>query len=100
MSTTTDLTEFGHRERALLVELLQAWESQGLPDDFEYDQVQPMFNTMSGNVFLTNEEYQVAMMNGDKLESFYSCGNCGKEGFKEDFEEYTDDNCDDCLEQF
>jgi hypothetical protein len=43
-----------------------------------------MFNTHSGNVFLTNAEFQVVMMNGDKLESFYTDFETGEEGFKEE----------------
>lgn len=77
--TTTDLAEFGSRERWLLVELLTAWDKQGLPKDFYDDDVRAMMNHNSRNVFLTNSEYQVAMMNGDKLEMWYSCSNCGHE---------------------
>jgi hypothetical protein len=82
--TTTDLADFGSRERGLLVALLQAWKKQGLPEDFEGNEVVPMMNRNSGNVFLTNSEYQVAMMNGDTLESWYYCGKCGHEGFLDD----------------
>lgn len=82
--TTTDLSKFGHRERGMVEELLKAWRKQGLPEDFQDDAVVPMMNTHSGNVFLTNSDFQVAMMNGDKLESFYSCPECGWEGFKEE----------------
>lgn len=84
MTTTTDLSKFGYRELTLLKELLSAMIEKGLPSDFESDGVHPMFNTNSGNVFLTNDEYQVAMMNGDDLESFYSCPECGHEGFKDE----------------
>ena len=79
--TTTDLSKFGYRERKMVKELLQAWEDQGLPEDFTDEEVTVMFNLYSGNVFLTNSEYQTAMLNGDKLESFYNCPNCGNEGF-------------------
>ncbi len=79
--TTTDLSKFGYRERVIARELLEAWEVQGLPKDFEDDEVTIMFNTYSGNVFLTNSEFQVAMMCDGKLESFYSCLQCGNEGF-------------------
>jgi hypothetical protein len=96
--TTTNLADFRSRERRLLIELLTAWEEQGLPDDFYEEEVVPMFNRNSGNVFLTNSEFQVAMMNGDKLESFYSCPNCGHEGFKEDCE-LNDDGCNECCPQ-
>ena len=82
--TTTDLDRFGYRELKILRNLLEALEKQGLPDDFFPDGVTPMMNTQSGNVFLTNSENQVAMMNGTKLESFYYCPECGHEGFKDE----------------
>lgn len=41
-------------------------------------------NTHSGNVFLTNADFQVAMMNGNKLETFYTDFETGEEGFKEE----------------
>lgn len=78
--TTTDLSKFGAREREMAAELLTASE-KGFPRDFSDDGVTVMMNTNSGNVFLTNAEFQVAMMNGDTLESFYSCPQCGAEGF-------------------
>lgn len=31
--TTTDLAEFGSRERQLLIDILIAWREQGLPED-------------------------------------------------------------------
>jgi len=83
--TTTNLADFGYREKKMAAELLTAM-CHGLPDDFDDDQVTVMMNTHSGNVFLTNANCDVAMMNGDKLESFYSCPECGHEGFKEDME--------------
>jgi|ERR1035437_2409569 formylmethanofuran dehydrogenase subunit E len=82
--TTTNLSDFGYRELAMLRDLIDAMLKQGLPDEFSTDEVTPMMNQNSGNVFLTNSEYEVAMLNGDKLESFYSCVECGNEGFKED----------------
>lgn len=87
-SITTNLAEFGTREIAELRDLLDAWLTSGLPDDFSKDGVHPMFNKMSGFVFLTNDEFQVAMMNGDKLESFYSSPYEGREGF---FDELLDE---------
>src|SRR5512138_1374895 len=91
---TTDLSRFGWRERKMAAELLTASCDQGLPADFDDGGVTIMFNTYSGNVFLTNSEYQVAMMNGGKLESWYNCPYCGHEGFKEDMaHEPQDDEC-------
>lgn len=81
---TENIADFGARERGELQDLLKAWDVQGLPEDFIEERVRPAFNRNSGFVFLTNEDYEVAMMNGEKLESFYSCPECGWEGFKED----------------
>jgi len=93
--TTSCLSDFGSRERWMLVELLTAWDRQRLPDDFYEDEVIPMMNRNSGCVFLTNSDYQVAMMNGDKLEIWHNCSNCGHEGFAEDCR-LNDDGCQEC----
>lgn len=64
--------------------LLKAYASNGL-EGFYHDEVRVMMmNKNSGNVFLTNSNYEVAMMNGDKLEMFYQCPECGHEGFKDE----------------
>ena len=81
---TENLADFRFLEIQLLQDLLTAWLEQGLPDDFYDHGVKPTFSRNSGNVFLTNEDYQVAMMNGDKLESFYSLPYGGAEGFLSD----------------
>ena len=82
--TTTNFAEFGYREKEMAEDLLREMRLQGLPEDFYDDEVTVMFNKYSGNVFLTNSDYQVAMLNGDKLESFYSLPYSGEEGFLED----------------
>jgi hypothetical protein len=89
--TTTDFSKFGYREREMAEELLKASREQGFPEDFYDDETTIMFNSHSGNVFFTNSDYQVAMMNGDKLESFYSCPICGHEGFADEME-HNEDN--------
>lgn len=81
---TEDLGKFGYRERELLVSLLDEWNKNGLPDGFEYDNVRPAFNMNSGNVFLVNDSYQVAMMNEDTLEIWHSLPYSGEEGFLAD----------------
>lgn len=85
--TTTDFAKFGYRERKLAEQLLKAWNEQGLPEDFHEDEVVIIMNTNSGNVFLTNSDFQVAMMNGDRLESFYTDFETGEEGFKHELSE-------------
>ena len=95
--TTTDLAEFGYRELDMAADLLKAYADHGL-DGFDHDEVRVMMNRNSGNVFLTNSEYQVAMMNGDKLELFYSCPNCGHEGFKDEIDHHSPSTDKDCQE--
>lgn len=85
--TINDFSKFGYRERLMAEHLLHAWNEQGLPEDFIDDEVSIIMNTHSGNVFLTNSDFQVAMMNGDKLESFYTDFETGEEGFREDISE-------------
>lgn len=90
MATTTDLSKFGFRELKMAAELLTAYCEQGAPGYFDRDGVTVMMNTNSGYVFLTNAEFDVAMMNGDKLESFFTCPNCGSEGFADEIHEGED----------
>lgn len=78
---TENLADFGHRERVLLAELLNAWNANGLPDGFDCEEVRPAFNANSGNVFLVNAEYQTAMMNGDTLDLWHFLPYSGQEGF-------------------
>jgi hypothetical protein len=96
---TSDLSQFGSRERDMLIELLTSWRVQGLPSDFDDDQVIPMMNKNSGNVFLTNSNYDVAMMNGNKLESFYSCHQCGHEGFLEEMDHDGNSDCEEYVKE-
>ena len=87
--TTTDFARFGHRERAMAEELLKAWREQGLPEDFYEEEVTVMMNFSSGYVFLTNADFQVAMMNGEELESFYTDPETGEEGFRDELSDAT-----------
>jgi len=89
--TTTNIAQFGWRERKLAAELLLASCEQGFPDDFYDDGVEIMFNTHSGNVFFTNSEFQVCMMNGSELEMWYSTPYSGHEGFAEDLRDKLDE---------
>ena len=82
MTTTTDLAGFGFRELRMAAELLTAYCED--PPSFLGDGIQLMMNTYSGCVFLTDEDFNVAMMNGGTLEQFHSCPECGAEGFAED----------------
>lgn len=94
--TTTNLADFRARERGMLIDLLTGWEKHGLPKGFWEEEVVPMFSRNSGCIFLTNSEFQVAMMNGDRLEIWHNCPNCGHEGFEEDCQINEDNTCNEC----
>lgn len=82
---TENLAEFGYREIEMLNEMLTAWVNYGLPEGFENAGVKPAFNKNSGNVFLVNDEYQVAMLNDDdQLKVFHNLPHGGAEGFLTD----------------
>ena len=50
------------------------------------------FNKNSGNVFLVNDDCQIAMMNGNSLECFYTSPYDGREGFIDElFDDYMED---------
>ena len=93
---TEDLMDFGYRELDMAGNLLKAFKTQKDKTEYLGDNVKIMMNQNSGNVFLTDEDCNVAMMNGEYLEDFYTCPICGHEGFKEDMEHNEDD--EDCQE--
>lgn len=90
---TRNFEDLGFREIAILRDILTAYLDSGLPEDFEEDEITWEFNSNSGNVFLVNSQYQVCMLNGGKLESFYSLPYEGHEGFAENLKmEYENGN--------
>jgi len=74
-----DLSKLGYREVYILADLLKEYAKGDC--DFLGDNVTWEYNPHSDNLFLIDEEYNVAMMNGDKLEQWHNCPNCGAEGF-------------------
>jgi hypothetical protein len=91
--TTTNLAEFANIEREEAGKLLIAYSrNRNVCPYFEDRGVQIMMNTYSGNVFLTDENYNVLMLNGDLLEGFYNSPYSGHEGFFEELiEEWNED---------
>lgn len=99
---TTNLADFPKRKLEEAKDLLVAMFESGLPDDFYDEGVTIAFNRNSGYVFLTNEEYQVAMVDDEgKLYSWYYTPYYGHEGAYEDLvdealgDEWADDVSDD-----
>jgi hypothetical protein len=99
MSITTDISKFGHRELEMLRDIMNAWLDKGLPHDFTPVEVVPMFNMNSGCVFLTNEDHQVCMVEDDELQSFYSCPECGHEGFFHEMDNEGKQCCSDYVRE-
>ena len=96
-TTTTDLGDFGYREMEIAKDLLNAVLEEGLPETFNNEGLTTMFNTTSGYVFLTNDDFQVAMLKDGKLEMYYTCPECGEEGFREDLEDSPNNCCQEYL---
>lgn len=96
----TDVTEnwcdFGYREKYLAIALLTAWREGKIASHIESlgDNVRAAFNPNSGYVFLTNDEYDAFLFNGDVLDIFLHCFNCGHEDFPQDM--YDNPSCDEC----
>jgi hypothetical protein len=87
---TENLSDFGYRELSLFKTILDHWIEQGLPENFTNETVRPAMNRNSGSVFLVNEDYQVAMMNENKLDLFHTPPYGNAEGFLSDLiAEYT-----------
>jgi len=79
MTTTTDLQDFGFRELRLAAELLSAYCER--PPGWLGGGVHLMMNRMSGNVFQTDEDCNVAMLNGGILDAWLFTPHDGLEGF-------------------
>ena len=95
---TNDLSSFGIKELREAGELLIAYADSH--PDFLGDGVQVWFNSNSGYVFLSDEDFNVAMLDNGKLEQWFSCPNCGYEGFKEDMKHGDGDkDCEDYLKE-
>ncbi len=93
---TENLADFGFREIRMLRDILDLWVTNGLPDTFDNQGVRAAFNRNSGYVFLVNDDYQVAMVNGERLQVHHNTPYDGHEGFLSDL--LTDLNPDDLHE--
>ncbi len=95
---TRNFEDLGSRERAVLATILNAWTLYGLPDGFEQINVVWEFNPGSGCLFLINEDYQTLMLNGDRLEEWVTCSDCGAEGFGSEMDGFVGSQCAKCLD--
>ena len=100
---TADLSNFGYRELRSAIKLLEAYIDNKQNLDVG-DGLKLCFNSHSGYVFLTNEDYRVFMLNNEELEEWFNCPICGCEGFKEEvskIENHTDEDreCKDWIKE-
>lgn len=93
MHNTQDFADFGHIEREEAGLLLRTFGTHKDDTLFLENDVKVEFNPMSGNVFLVDGDYNVAMMTEGRLENFFSCPNCGMEAFQSEFREECTDEC-------
>ena len=95
---TRDLTEFGWRELGMARDLLDAL-TDNTPDSLG-DGIAIKFNLSSGEVFLVDEDYNIAMGVDWELIQECSCSNCGVEGLAGDGDFNHDAYlCDDCYKE-
>lgn len=87
---TTDFSDFGYREIAMARDLLDAYVKNN-NTRFLGDGLQVAMNRNSGYVFLTDEDYNVAMAVNGALEDWFSSPYEGREGFFDDLAEEYDD---------
>lgn len=99
MENTRDISLFGYREKEIAADLLKAQGSSVDNTQFLGDGVSVEFNPMSGSVFLVDENYNVAMLNGELLEDWLNCPECGEEGFKEELKDSPNDCCKEYLKE-
>ena len=96
---TADLSRFGPREIGIAAELLQALvrASQSPTIDRRYmDGLTINMNVNRGYVFLSDDDCNRYMMNGDQLEQFLCSPYGGHEGFYDELiDEYEDMHFDD-----
>ena len=99
MTVTENWSDFGARE------IHEAQRLLGNLNEIDYyGKPTIYFNTMSGCVFVCDENYRVWMMNDNYkapakgyIDEWFSCPECGHEGFIEDMEHKGGRDCFDYL---
>jgi hypothetical protein len=86
---TDDLTHFGPDELDELCEILDALKP-GAPVDFHEESVRPALHVATSRVFLTNSAGQIAALNGEHLETYYTTPG-GRQGFYDELKAHYDE---------
>lgn len=89
---THDLADFGSRERDIASDILRALDRDGLPATMNNTGLRIYLNRLSGYVFLSDDDYNTAVMDGPNLVGHYCTPYNGHEGtFTELVAEYDPD---------
>jgi len=99
MANTRDLSKFGYVELSEAAKLLVAYCDPQQHTDFLDEDIAIEFNPNSGSVFLVDQDYNVGMMNGENLEQWINCPECGTEGFLDEMIEEGQDCCIEYLKE-
>lgn len=83
---TQDLEKFGNIELKIASELLSALAEINTKSNFFGEGLTLNFNTGSGYVFLSDEDFNVGVMEEGKLVQFFTCSECGWEGTKSEYD--------------
>ncbi len=81
---TIDISKFGSRELAIAADLLEIFAQGGVT--FIGENTTLNFNTQSGYVFLSDEDFNVGILDpeGCHVVQFYTCVECGYEGTQDE----------------
>lgn len=80
----TEFNDLTLDEKKEGMELLSAIGSQNDKTKYLGDNPNVFMNQMSGYIFLSDDDYNVAMLDGDILRDFLNCPECSNEGFQSD----------------
>ena len=90
---TEDITDIPLHEVVPLLTALDAWRSGStiaatkmFQASWYDEKTHVAMNNHSGYVFLTNEDFQVAMIEDERLTLFLTCSECGREDLENEWE--------------
>ena len=99
-----NINELSIKSRLDLSKMLACYNTDNDLTDIGHhgDAVHIGYNDKHDNIWLYSDEYGYsAMMNGDKLDTYYNCWGCGHEGLTSDaIHEPEDEECKEFLEPF
>ena len=81
---TLNLSDFNLSDLPELIKLLVAISKHGLPSNMSFKGAEILLDRESGDLFLTNEDGQIAKLYGESLKGWTYCPICGNEGFEDD----------------